>query len=92
MLRIPPRDVMSQVVGVNKGKSAIHVARVGAERERNFLGQTTGREDLAPRQSVETNRCSERISAIRRERFGGWSRCNCRDKQATQVGFEQRLA
>jgi putative transposase len=39
MLRIPPKLVVSQVVGYIKGKSAIHLARVYAERKRNFVGQ-----------------------------------------------------
>jgi len=30
---------VSQVVGYIKGKSAIHLARVYAERKRNFVGQ-----------------------------------------------------
>ena len=39
MLRIPPKYAVSQVVGFLKGKSAIHLARVYAERKRNFVGQ-----------------------------------------------------
>lgn len=39
MLRIPPKLEVSQVVGYIKGKSAIHLARVYAERKRNFVGQ-----------------------------------------------------
>ncbi|MFN9792967.1 MAG: IS200/IS605 family transposase [Pseudomonadota bacterium] len=39
MLRIPPKYAVSQVVGYIKGKSAIHLARVYAERKRNFVGQ-----------------------------------------------------
>lgn len=36
---IPPKYAVSQVVGYIKGKSAIHLARVYAERRRNFVGQ-----------------------------------------------------
>ena len=39
MLSIPPKYAVSQVVGYIKGKSAIHLARVYGERNRNFIGQ-----------------------------------------------------
>jgi putative transposase len=39
MIAIPPKYAVSQVVGYIKGKSAIHLARVYAERQRNFVGQ-----------------------------------------------------
>ena len=39
MIAIPPKYAVSQVVGYIKGKSAIHLARVCAERKRNFAGQ-----------------------------------------------------
>lgn len=39
MLSIPPKYAVSQVVGYIKGKSAIHLARVYAERRRNYVGQ-----------------------------------------------------
>ena len=39
MIAIPPKYAVSQVVGYIKGKSAIHLARVYAERKRNFVGQ-----------------------------------------------------
>ena len=39
MIAIPPKYAVSQVVGYIKGKSAIHMARVYAERRRNFAGQ-----------------------------------------------------
>ncbi|ELQ01990.1 IS200/IS605 family transposase [Xanthomonas translucens] len=39
ILKIPPKLAVSQVVGYIKGKSAIHLARVYAERKRNFVGQ-----------------------------------------------------
>lgn len=39
MITIPPKYVVSQVIGFVKGKSAIHLARVYGERKRNFVGQ-----------------------------------------------------
>ena len=39
MMSIPPKYAVSQVVGFIKGRSAIHLARVYAERKRNFVGQ-----------------------------------------------------
>ena len=40
MISISPKYAVSQVVGYIKGKSAIHLARVYAERKRNFVGQS----------------------------------------------------
>lgn len=40
LIAIPPKYAVSQVVGFIKGKSAIHLARVYAERRRNFVGQS----------------------------------------------------
>ncbi len=39
MIAIPQKYAVSQVVCYIKGKSAIHLARVYAERRRNFVGQ-----------------------------------------------------
>ena len=39
MISIPPKYSVCQVVGYIKGKSAIRLARVYAERCRNFEGQ-----------------------------------------------------
>ncbi|AFL72872.1 IS200/IS605 family transposase [Thiocystis violascens] len=39
LIAIPPKYAVSQVVGYIKGKSAIHLARVYGERQRNFRGQ-----------------------------------------------------
>jgi len=39
LISIPAKYAVSQVVGYIKGRSAIHVARVYGERERNFVGQ-----------------------------------------------------
>src|SRR5688500_4872218 len=38
-ISIPPKYAVSQVIGYIKGKSAIHLARVYAERKQNFVGQ-----------------------------------------------------
>ena len=62
MLSIPPKYSVSQVVGFIKGKSAIHLARVYAERKRNFVGQhfwargyfvsTVGRDEAVIREYI----------------------------------------
>lgn len=39
LISIPPKHVVSQVVGYIKGKSAIYLARMYGERKRNFVGQ-----------------------------------------------------
>ena len=39
MIAIPPKYAVSQVIGFIKGKSAIYLARMYAERKRNFVGQ-----------------------------------------------------
>ena len=39
MISIPPKCAVSGVIGYIKGKSAIHLTRVYAERKRNFVGQ-----------------------------------------------------
>lgn len=38
-MAIPPKYVVSQVIGGIKGKSAIHLAPVYGERTSNFVGQ-----------------------------------------------------
>lgn len=39
MIAIPPKYVVSQLIGHIKGESAIHLARVYRDRKRNFVGQ-----------------------------------------------------
>ena len=66
LLSIPPKYAVSQVVGFIKGKSAIHLARVDAERKRNFVGQhfwargffvnTVGRDEEAIRTYIRKSR------------------------------------
>jgi putative transposase len=63
LLSIPPKYSVSQVVGFIKGKSAIHLARVYGERERNFVGQhfwargffvsTVGRDEAVIREYIK---------------------------------------
>ena len=62
MISIPPKYAVSQVIGYIKGKSAIHLARVYAERKRNFVGQhfwargyfvsTVGRDETVIREYI----------------------------------------
>jgi putative transposase len=63
MIAIPPKYAVSQVVCFIKGKSAIHLARVYAERKRNFVGQhfwargyfvsTVGRDEAVVREYIK---------------------------------------
>jgi putative transposase len=63
LLSIPPKYAVSSVVGYIKGKSAIHLARVYAERRRNFVGQhfwargyfvsTVGRDEQMIREYIQ---------------------------------------
>lgn len=39
LIAIPPKYAVSQVVGYITGKSAIHLARLYGEKQRNFVGQ-----------------------------------------------------
>ena len=39
LLSVPLKYSVASVMGFIKGKSAIHIARVYAERRRNFVGQ-----------------------------------------------------
>ena len=63
MISIPPKYSAAQVIGYMKGKSAIHLARVYAERKRNFAGQifwargyfvsTAGRDETVIREDIQ---------------------------------------
>ena len=63
LVQIPPKYAVSQVVGYIKGKSAIHLARVYAERKRNFVGlhfwargyfvSTVGRDEAVIREYIK---------------------------------------
>ena len=62
LISIPPKYAVAQVVGYLKGKSAIHLARVYAERRQNFVGQhfwargyfvsTVGRDEAVIREYI----------------------------------------
>src|SRR6266581_1105215 len=62
MIAIPPKQAVSQVIGVIKGESAIHLARVYGEKKRNFVGQhfwargyfvsTVGRDEAVIREYI----------------------------------------
>jgi putative transposase len=71
LLSVPPAYAVSKVVGLIKGKSAIHLARTYGEHKQNFVGQhfwargyfvsTVGRPETAigefiRNQEVEDNR------------------------------------
>ena len=78
MIAIPPKYAVSQVVGYIKGKSAIHLARVYAERKRNFVGQhfwarryfvsTVGRDEDVIREYIR----NQEIEDARLEQLNLW--------------------
>jgi putative transposase len=76
LLSIPPKYSVSQVMGFIKGKSAIHLARVYAERKRNFVGQhfwargffvsTVGRDETVIREYIKNQeKEDERLDQLR---------------------------
>ena len=78
MISIPPKYSVSQVVGYIKGKSAIHLARVYAERKRNFVGQhfwargyfvsTVGRDESVIREYIRNQeKDDERLDQMKLE-------------------------
>ena len=78
MIAIPPKYAVSQVVGYIKGKSAIHMARVYAERRRNFVGQhfwargyfvsTVGRDEQVIREYIR----NQELEDARLEQLSLW--------------------
>ena len=40
LISIPPKYAVAQVIGLMKGKSAIHLARVYGGRKKNFAGES----------------------------------------------------
>ena len=78
LVQIPPKYAVSQVVGYIKGKSAIHLARVYAERKRNFVGQhfwargyfvsTVGRDEAVIREYIKNQEKEDE----RLEQLGLW--------------------
>ena len=78
MISIPPKYSVSQVVGYIKGKSAIHLARVYAERRRNYVGQhfwargyfvsTVGRDEDVIREYIR----NQEVEDARLEQLSLW--------------------
>ena len=78
MIAIPPKYAVSQVVGYFKGKSAIHLARVYAERRRNYVGQhfwargyfvsTVGRDEQVIREYIR----NQELEDARLEQLNMW--------------------
>ncbi|MCU7924244.1 MAG: IS200/IS605 family transposase [Candidatus Thiodiazotropha sp. (ex Dulcina madagascariensis)] len=70
MISIPPKYAASQVIGFIKGKSAIHIARVYAGRQRNYVGQhfwargyfasTVGRDEQVIRDYIRHQEAEDR--------------------------------
>jgi len=74
----PPKYSVAQVIGYIKGKSAIHLARVYAERKRNFVGQhfwargywvsTVGRDETVVREFIKNQeKEDERLDQLKLE-------------------------
>lgn len=78
MISIPAKYSVSQVVGYIKGKSAIHLARVYAERRRNYVGQhfwargyfvsTVGRDEEVIREYIR----NQELEDARLEQLSLW--------------------
>ena len=78
MISIPPKYSVSQVVGYIKGKSAIHLARVYAERRRIYVGQhfwargyfvsTVGRDEEVIREYIR----NQELEDARLEQLSLW--------------------
>jgi len=78
MISIPPKYSVSQVVGYIKGKSAIHLARVYAERRRIYVGQhfwargyfvsTVGRDEEVIREYIR----NQEVEDARLEQLSLW--------------------
>lgn len=78
MIAVPPKYAVSQIVGYIKGKSAIHMARVYAERRRNFVGQhfwargyfvsTVGRDEEVIREYIR----KQKLEDTRLEQLNLW--------------------
>lgn len=89
VIPIPPKYLVSNVVGYINGKSAIHLARVYSKRKRNVTGQsfwargkfvsTVGRDEKLIRKYIQ----------IMRDRMRGWISWGCGDKRH-RVGDTKR--
>jgi putative transposase len=72
LIAIPPKYAVSRVIGLIKGKSAIHMARVYSEHRRNFTGQhfwarghfasTVGRDEAVIRDYIRRQEEEDRRS------------------------------
>ncbi len=70
LIEIPPKFAAPKVIGVVKGKSAIHIARRYAERKWNFVGQhfwargdfvsTVGRDEAKVREYIQHQESEDR--------------------------------
>ena len=70
LISIPPKYAVSQVVGLIKGKSAIHMARQCLGRKKNFTGQhfwargyhvsTVGRDEATVREYIKAQEAEDR--------------------------------
>lgn len=71
LLSVPPKYVVSLVVGYIKGKSAIHLARTYGGRKRNFVVQpfwargyfvsTVGRDEAAVRVCIQNQENEDKL-------------------------------
>lgn len=73
MIAIPPKDAVSQVTGLIKGKSASRLAQIYGECNRNLVGWYPWARGTPSRRSAATRRSSARTFASRRKRTNGWS-------------------
>ncbi len=70
LISIPPKHSVSSLMGLIKGKSAIHIARVYAGRRRNYVGQhfwargnwvsTVGKNEAAVRRYIQEQEKEDR--------------------------------
>ena len=70
LIEIPPKYSVAQVVGYIKGKSAIHIARTYAGKQRNFVGQnfwargyyvsTVGRDEETVRKYIQKQEAADK--------------------------------
>ena len=70
LMSIPPKYAVAQVVGLVKGKSAIHIARTFGGRKRNFTGEhfwargyfvsTVGRNEQVIREYIRKQELEDR--------------------------------
>jgi REP-associated tyrosine transposase len=78
LISVPPKYAVAQVVGYLKGKSAIHIARTFARRQRNFVGENFwAREDwvvvsfqtAAEHELIEERPVTDGTEAVRQRRY-----------------------